>query len=70
MIGEKRDKKSPTAVDLLTRLCGVAPVLEADEREPLRSLRVPVLGQEDSRHPAEALEYLPQIILFGELGNL
>lgn len=59
-----------TAIDLLARLCGIAPVLEADEREPLRSLRVSVLGQEDPRHPAEAFEYLPQIVLFGELGNL
>ena len=59
-----------TAIDLLTRLGGIAPLLETDEREPFRPLRVPVLGQKHPRHPSEAFEYLPQIILLCELGDL
>ena len=59
-----------TAINLLTSLCGIASLLEADEREPLRPLRVPVLGQKDPRDAAEAFEYLPQILLFREFGNL
>lgn len=48
-----------TAIDLLASLCRIGPLLEADERKPLRPPRIPVLGQEDTRDPAKAFEYLP-----------
>ena len=54
-----RKGRTLTAIDFLAGLCGIAPLLKADEREPLGPPRIPVLGQEDARDPAKALEYLP-----------
>ena len=59
-----------TAINLLASLCRIASLLEADECKPLCPPRVPVLGQENPRDATEAFEYLPQIILLCEFGNL
>ena len=63
-------KETLTSINLLTSLCSIAPFLKTDKREPLRSLRIPVFGQKDARDSPKALEYLPQIVLFCELGDL
>ncbi len=59
-----------TAVHLLARFRGISPLLEADKRKPLRSLRISVLGQEDSRHPAKPLKHVAKVLLLCELGDL
>ena len=59
-----------TAINLLTGLGRIRSLLEADERKALCSPRVPVLGQENPRDATEPFEYLPQIVLLCEFGNL
>ena len=59
-----------TTIHLLARFRGISPLLEADKRKPLRSLRISVLGQEDSRHPAKPLKHVAKVLLLCELGDL
>src|SRR3569833_694534 len=58
------------AVNLVAGLDGVVPVCEADKGEPLGQARVPILGQEYSRHPSEPLEQIAKLLLLGHLRHL
>lgn len=59
-----------TAINLLTRLGSIGPVLETDECEALRSPRFSIFGQEDAGDAAEALEDLAEVVLLCHLGHL
>ena len=50
--------KALTSVNLLTRLRSIRPLLEANEREPFRPPRLPILSQENSRNTPKALKDL------------
>ena len=69
-IGKGKGKGQLTSINLLARLGSITPFLEADERKPLCTPRIPILGQKDPRDTAEALEDLTEVIFFGELGNV
>lgn len=58
------------AIDLLTRPRSISSVRIADEGEPLRSPRFPVLGEENPRDAAMTLEDLSEVVFFRELRDL
>ena len=59
-----------TAIKLFTRLSSISPISVADEREPLSSSTVSILGEEDSSDMPEAREDIPKIVFFCEFRNL
>lgn len=59
-----------TPIHLVARPLRIAAVRKADEGETLRTARFAVLGEEDTRDAAEALEHVSQVAFFGELGDL
>src|SRR3569833_2690730 len=58
------------AVHLVAGLDGVVPVCEADKGAPLSQARVPIHGQEYSRHPTEPLEQNTKHKHLGHLRHL
>ena len=59
-----------TAIKLLTRLSSISPIRVANEREPLGSSTVSILGEEDSSDMPKAREDIPKIVFFCEFGDL
>lgn len=59
-----------TAIKLLTRLSSISPIRVANEREPLGSSTVSILGEENSSDMSEAREDIAEIVFFCEFGNL